>query len=469
MMVPRVLNRDALSDRKTARVAFALFALAAAAWFAFAQVEPLGPQRHLGRRIFLDLCKRSAPDLFVLVRQSHPPGQQSAALLFVLYLYRLAIGEPRVAFIALNLTAFVAAGAIVIQSARRAGLFLAAIFALALFIISGPALTYAPEGRAYFMALCASLTIAWIAAQTVETGDQGRTDLTLAVSAPSPRSSTPLPRSVAGALGAGLFAEGLLRRRADLIRAGFALGAGATLVFGVWLVFALSRISNLSFLEFTASAVKEAVWYVRKLAVGPNLMALAVATFLGVSALRRELWPLLRVFTIAAALFIALPVLTSFKTPLINGRYWLIGAPLLIVTLTFAMRAHIIAVLADRADRRALVTAAFGALCLLAITAFGFASARAFTETKPIWRGARARARAHCQLPAGSVRVPRWGPIFAVASGAPEAVFLDLSAGPAAALDARAARCPVIGWAEHVLRGDSLHERSERRPIVRHP
>ena len=222
-------------------------------------------------------------------------------------------------------------------------------------------------------------------------------------------------------------------------------------------------MGNLGYLQFTPDAVKEAIWYVRQLAAGPNVIALLVAAFLGLSALRRDLWPIFRVFAITATLFIALPLLASFKTPLIIGRYWLIGTPLLIVALVFAMRAHLLAM---AADRRTQAMAALGAVCLLATTAFGFVNARSFTSGKPIWRGVSIVRNLIADCPQSSVRIPRWRSIYAVAAGAPEAVFLDLSQEHAPPADARNASCPVIGWAEHVQRGDDFMARASDADLL---
>jgi hypothetical protein len=450
MAEPRVIKNEALGRIVNQRGPFMLLALAAAL-FAIAQVDLWGLNGVWADEYFSIYASDPAQpfsSLFAqrIITDSNPPLYYS-----LLYLYRLLIGDARVAFLALNITALALAAIVIVKAGARAGLLRAGLACAGLFLVSGPALAYAPEGRSYFMALCVTLTIAWLTAQTIETGGSKGGDRAFAVLGGLAALIHPFAALAAGALGAGTLAEGLLRRRADLIRAGLFLGVATTLVFGVWLAIALSHIGNISFLEFTPDAVKDAVWYVRQLAVGPNLAALAVAAFLAVSALRREIWPLFRVLAIAAALFIALPILVSFKTPLISGRYWLIGAPLLIVAMVFAMRAQI---LAASAEGRARWIALFGGLCLVAMTAFGFFNARDFTETKPIWRGVTIVRGLIGDCPPRSVRIPRWRPLYAIASGAPEGVFLDLTREDAPPLAARAAQCPVIGWAEHVRRGD---------------
>jgi hypothetical protein len=44
--------------------------------------------------------------------------------------------------------------------------------------------------------------------------------------------------------------------------------------------------------------------------------------------------------------------------------------------------------------------------------------------------------------------------LYATASGAPESTFRDASRPDAPVLDASASGCTVLGWAEHVRRGD---------------
>jgi hypothetical protein len=371
-----------------------------------------------------------------------------------LALVRFVFEAPRVAFLVLNVIAIALAAGFVVARGKRAGMPATALLAIALFIISGPVLYYAPEGRAYLMGLCAAFAIAWSGAAATKTRAQS-SDLGWFVGLGVLAALSHVFAALfAGAFAAGLAIEGLMTRRYDLVRAGLALGASATAVFGVWLVFALPHMSNVAWIEFSVAAIREALWYVRQLTFGHALIALAVIGYLAWSARRPEVRPHMRVFAIAMALFAVLPILASFFTPLVTGRYWLIGAPAIVVLAAFALRADLRgATGGDAGARRATTSATFGAAALLAATVFGYVNAQAFMASKPVWRGVERVAPLLGDCAPGAVHV--WeNHLYATASGAPESTFRDASRPDTPPLDASASGCPVLGWAEHVRRGD---------------
>ncbi len=372
-----------------------------------------------------------------------------------LALVRLVIDDPRTAFIVLNVAMIVLSALFVYASSRRVGMSATALLAVALFIVSGPVLCYAPEGRVYLAGLCVAFAVSWLAAQAVEHGADRR-DLTwFAILGVIAALAHVFAALFAGAFAAGLLIEGLLRRRTDLIRAGLALGVASSAVFGFWLIFALEHMSNIAWLEFTVQAIRDSIWYVRQLAFGHMLIALAVLAFLGWSARRAAMRPHLRVFVIGGALFVLLPILASFITPLINGRYWLIGAPALLVLAAFAPRAELMDASAPTSNgRRALASAAFGAAALLAASAFGFVQAQAFTAAKPVWRSAERVTTLLASCEPGDVHVWENAQLYATASGAPPATFID--AADETTTPAAPGGCPVLAWAEHVRRGDDF-------------
>ncbi len=368
----------------------------------------------------------------------------------LLSLVRLVIDDPRSGFLALNATAIALTSWYVFARGRTAGAPATALLAIALFLISGPVLHYAPEGRAYLFGLCAAFAIAWSSAQALEHGQREKDLFSFAVLGALAALSHVFAALFAGAFAAALLVEAVLSRRVELLRIALALGVSATAVCGVWLIFALPNMSNVGWIEFSLASVREALWYVRQLTFGHAAIALGVVAFMAWSARRRVLWPQARLCAVAMTLFAILPILASFFTPLITGRYWLIGAPAILVFVTLALRCEFkVASAGGPSARAAAATGALGAALMLAASVLGFANAQTFIMAKPVWRGAPLVAPLLENCAAGSVRV--WdNHLYATASGAPAATFVeaDESSAPAAG------DCPVLGWAEHVRLGD---------------
>lgn len=435
------------------RAAFTLFVASAFA-FALAQLD-LWPRNGLWIDEYFSLwASDPALPLSRLLTERIFPDTNPPLYFSLLALLRPAIETPRAAFLVLNLVVIALTAAFVFARGRSAGLPATALLAIALFVVSGPVLYYAAEGRAYLMGLCAAFAIAWAGAAATESR-AGASDLgwfaALGVLAALSHVFAAL---FAGAFAAGLALEGLLKRRFDLLRAGLVLGGSASVVFGVWLVFALPYMSNVAWIEFSVSAVREALWYVRQLTFGHALIALAVIAFLVWSGRRQEMRPHLRVFAVAMALFAALPVLASFFTPLVVGRYWLIGAPAIVVLAALALRTELRAAsAAGGAAGRARMSAAFGGAAMLAASVFGFVNAQVFMQTKPVWRGAALVAPLLADCGPGAVHV--WdNHLYATASGAPEPIFQDARRPDLSRHETSASSCPVLGWAEHVRQGD---------------
>jgi hypothetical protein len=422
--------------------------------FAFAQLD-LWPRNGFWIDEYFSLwASDPATPLGRLLTERIFPDTNPPLYFSLLALVRLVVEDPRTAFLALNLIAIALAAAFVFVRGRSSGAPATALLATSLFIISGPALYYAAEGRAYLMGLCAAFAIAWHGV-TVTEGRARNVDLgwfaLLGVLAALAHVFAAL---FAGAFAAALAIEGLIKKRLDLFRGGLALGVSATAVFGVWLIFALPHMSNVAWIEFSVAAIRDALWYVRQLTFGHTLIALAIVGFLLWSARRQEMRPHLRIFAIAMGLFAVLPLLASFITPLVTGRYWLIGAPAILVVAAFALRAELRAASAGGPSaKRAAASAAFGAASLFAASVLGFVNAQAFMEAKPVWRGAALVAPLLGDCDRGAVHV--WeNRLYATASSAPDSTFRDASRPDAPVLDASASDCPVLGWAEHVRRGD---------------
>lgn len=377
----------------------------------------------------------------------------------LLALARLVPAEPRVTFLALNVVALVLACTFVILSSRQSELSLAAVVACALFAASGPVLCYAPEGRAYLVAMCITFATAWTAATAAERHGAA----TLALLGAGAALAHVFAVILALAIAAGLLIEAALSRRRRLVRAGLALGGASGTLFAAWLPLALEHKANLSWIEFSAASVLRAAGYVNQLAFGHTLVAVAVLAFLACSARHSEARPPLRIFGIALVLFVMMPLLASFHTPVVHGRYWLVGAPMIPVLAALTLRCELArASWTTWAGRSALAAATLGSVIFAAAAAGGFAQALAFTASKPIWRGAGLAASRVRGCGKGTVHVWHGEGNYAMASGAPVSTFIDATRPETPLLDPRNAACPVLGWAEHVyLGGKKLGEVSD--------
>lgn len=443
--------------------------LAAAVLFAAGQVSIDAVNGWWNDELFALWSSDTSQPFWSAFTERIKPDSNPPLYFSLLYGARLLFDDDRLAILALNVCFILAASAAVLLSSRRTGMAGAAVAAVAAFVLSGPVLAYAAEGRSYLAALAVAFCASWYAA--------------LAVCSPERRHSV-WPFAVLGALGAlthvfaalfcGSLAAGLLAlavvdaSRRDLVAPGLTLGLSASLVFAVWLLLAWSSLGNIGWIEFTLQAVREAVWYVRKLAVGGVLAVLLLAALLAFGFVRRATRPVVIVFGVAFALFALLPLIASLKQPLVMGRYWMIGAPGLIV-LVVALAAtwyregwgpHGLS-----ASRYALAGAA---VLAVASSVTGFLAAREFTAAKPVWKGATVVGPLLQGCPAGSVHVgkarittpaPTSPASFAYMTGTSPALFVDVGSPETPVLQASQARCPVLAWGEHVLLGHDFATR----------
>jgi hypothetical protein len=74
-------------------------------------------------------------------------------------------------------------------------------------------------------------------------------------------------------------------------------------------------------------------------------------------------------------------------------------------------------------------------------------------EIEPVWEGIPLVASLVGDCPSSAVRVPSFAKFYAEAVGARADVFVAADGAPT--VSARDARCPIIGWAEHVQRGEN--------------
>jgi len=399
-----------------------------------------------------------------ILPDSNPPLYFS-----LLYFVRQLIPNDGMAIIAVNVGAMIAAAVAVYIPSRRVGLSGLAIAGIAAFVLSGPVLYFAPEGRSYLMALSIVFVTSWYAALAI-TGFPERLSLIRAAILGCLGSLTHVYAALfCGSLAAGLVTFVLFFKGKDLLKPGLALGLSASIVFVLWLAIAYNAIDRIDWIEFTVRKVLTAALSVKELAIGSNvgvLFVLALFVFGLYSAATRALFI---VFCIGFLLYAALPVLTSFMQPIVTNRYWQIGAVALPVVVTLAARAWIVEGLA--APRMKTFIAAALALVFLVTSSFlGFANARHYMSSKPFWTGADVVRPFLAQCGGSAVHIyydnsdrpyspwpaAIWG--FHKMAGTSQTAFLDAQDDSTPWLAAAISPCPVLGWAEHAWSWEELKD-----------
>jgi hypothetical protein len=178
--------------------------------------------------------------------------------------------------------------------------------------------------------------------------------------------------------------------------------------------------------------------------------------------------PLFVTFAVGFALFILLPVLASFRQPIIVGRYWLVGAPALIPLMTMAARRWYLTGSQELNERMRHVAVGGVLLFFCLSSIFGFVRADSNVASKPIWRGADIVRPLldHCpansvHVAGGDIRAPsdaprqnRW--YFSKAAGASQDIFIEARLRTTPSIAPGASSCPVLAWAEHVMGADFM-------------
>jgi hypothetical protein len=388
----------------------------------------------------------------------------------VLYWTRWLITDDRTAILAVNIAAMVIAAGVVLVASWRAELSRLAVGGLIAFVLSGPVLYYASEGRCYCLGMAVAFVASWYAALVVE-GPRQRPGLAsfiaLGVLAPLTHVYAAL---LCGGLAAGLLTLAHFSNRRDLVGPGLALGLSASAVFVIWLSMSLSSLGKIGWIEFSPGGVYDAARYVQALAVGklPNVLLLIL--LLGFGALDRATRPFFVTFGVAFALFVLLPVIASIKQPIIVGRYWLVGAPALIPLVSFAARTWFLA-----GGRARLVAAASTLLFLGGASTYGLLAVPFYLSSKMIWRGAEIVRPFLHRCTAGSVHVRSdnmdenrsfvWA--FSKMTGVSPSFFVDAKSPSAPNISPAMTHCPILGWAEHISRG-GLMDRATDADLVRY-
>jgi hypothetical protein len=380
----------------------------------------------------------------------------------LLYAARALVHDDRWAVFVLNTGAILVAVGAVMVSGRRAGIAGLALAASIAFLLSGPVVRFASEARPYALAIAVAFAASWLSALAIQAPHARPSKIGFAMIGIIGALTHIYAALLCGSFAVALIALAVVWRRSDLMAAGLTLGISASVVFVIWLALWLpsASLERLYWMKFSYETVIAALWEAKQLAIGPHLLA-ALAALLAFGLL----WPATRMLTsafcIAFAVFLAVPLVVSLWQPIIFGRYWVQGAPALVVLLAFLAKTWLLDHI-GRSSRLVSITGALAAIGLLAISdAAGFMTARAFTAAKPAWKGAAVVVPLVRNCPAASVHVNGFVPFFAYAARAPDAVFADIREPTTKPISAANMACPVLGWAEEPHPADFMRRATD--------
>jgi hypothetical protein len=314
-------------------------------------------------------------------------------------------------------------------------------------------LRYVVEGRSYLLALTLAFAASWFCALAIE-AREGRPTLTAFALVGIIAGLTHIYAALfCCCLATGLTVLSFSKQRRDLLGPALAMGVSAgivTLGFTAWVIHLAP-----TWIEFSYRSVLAAFEEVRQLAFGPWLAVALFIVLFGSGLILPLTRPLAAAFVSAWALFVLIPLLVSLQQPIIRGRYWLIGAPSLVVFAVFLMRAFF--KLGSQTYRsRCYWAVSFASLIFLGIIdVSGYFQARAFIAEKSIWKGAGFVAIHITNCPTASVHVsPGVMNEFAMAAHVPASLFVDANSPETEFVSVANSRCPVLGWAEHIFHGE---------------
>ena len=391
-----------------------------------------------------------------MVTDSNPPLYY-VCLFWTRHWISLPSGDERVGATLLNVIAILLASATVIGVSWRPRVAALGFAGISAFLLSGPLLEYAPEARCYVLGFSIIFVASWLTALAIEFPRQHPHWAYFALLGVLGALDHPFAALMCGSLAAGLLTLAFIGSRRDLAIPGLALGISASCTVAIWLALVSGSMKYEVWNEFTVANLMAAVWEVRQLEIGGRAALAALFVLFLCAFVNRPTRPMVIAFGTAFILFIVLPIVASFKSPLIVGRYWLMSGPALIVLVVFLARAGVLEGITTRWRLKPLVIG-FGSMCfLVSSSATGFINARSKTENKPIWKGAAIVAPLIQDCPEGSIHVPSSASgEYAWTAHAPAALFVDASAPETGWLTISKAVCPVIGWAEHVRKGNDF-------------
>jgi hypothetical protein len=381
----------------------------------------------------------------------------------LLYWTRTFIKDDRQALFVLNTSAILIAVIAVISSGRKAGFFRLAVATSIAFVLSGPVLRFVSEARPYALAMALTFVTSWFSALAILVPRARPGLMSFALLGIVAGMTHIYAALLCGSFAAALVSVAVIYRRSDLMASGLSLGICATLVLSIWLALWLPfhSLENLYWMKLSYATVVSALWEAKQLAIGPHLLLITLIALLTFGAL----WPTTRMLTlaflVALAIFLSLPLLISLKQPIIFGRYWLQGAPAIIVLIALLARTWLFDGISRRSPLVPIACASAAVAFLTISDATGFITARVFTAAKPIWKGALVVAPLARDCPIASVHVNGFIPLFAYTSQIPDAVFADVREPATDLVNPADSRCPVLGWAEEPHPADFMRRATD--------
>jgi hypothetical protein len=283
-----------------------------------------------------------------------------------LFWTRQLIANERSAVILLNLTFIAAFAAAIIVSSRKLGMISWALIAVGAFLCNGPVLRFVVEGRAYLMAMVIAFAASWYSALAVDSQSICENRKTFALLGIIAALAHVFAALFCCCLAAGLIAYSYLYHSPRLRGPGLALGLSVGIGGLLFIAWALNLAEQASWIEFLYESMLATYWDIRQLVFGSRIaIMLFVALFL-IAMLLPSARSLTVIFGVTWSLFVLIPILVSFVQPIILSRYWLTGAPSIVVFVVFLTRALAFDVHAARPRLR--MVGAFACLALLTVT-----------------------------------------------------------------------------------------------------
>jgi hypothetical protein len=381
--------------------------------------------------------------------ESNPPLYYSG-----LYAIRSLIVDDRTATLVLNAFGIFSGAAAVAVSSRRAGMLGCGMIAIAAVLLSGPVVRYSLEARGYLLAMQIVFVASWFCCLAVR-GSRSPTIISFGIIGALGALTHVFAALMCSSLAAGIITVAVLYKRRELFARGVALVVATIVVLAIWIPFGLKTVHNLDWITFDLNSTMRAAKGVGALTIGgggatlARAMVLLFAILLCAGLCSRTTRAIAITSSIALTLFVLVPIMLSFKQPIIVAKYWDIGFPVAIVFSIFICFTWLSEGIAQR--RMPIWIGACAAAAFVLISdVVGFSGAEASVANKMVWSGAPIVAEYALNCPPRSVHVLGallW--LYAKSSGAPIDIFVDAASPETPIVTVPEAKCRVLGWAEH--------------------
>lgn len=461
------------SPIRLSRTNVACLLLLFALLFALVQFGPLRKNGFWLDELFALWASEPSISLREVLSQRILPDPNPPGYFLLLYWFRQCFGDI-VAPIMIGIIFLGASILFVVAMAKRAGVPALGVLCAFFFLGSGPVLYYFGETRAYLCALTVAFVVSWLAAQAAVIKDHTPSPVLFACVGILAALIHVYAALYCCSLAAAMLCLAWLEPdKKYLQKGGFALGSAAALTSALTMLPMQDSIAKIDWIKFDVQHVVAAVTKAGALSVAPIWVALALILLMTAkkkAGIRSLVW----LFAIAYAVFALVPILVSFKIPIISARYWIVGSPGLIILVGFAFWEWLPR---DPSEYRVAPRGKYLAFVVVSapILLVSFAVADFAKNAKLIWKGGEALKplAAHCEN--HSIRVANsfkptdrgmsadgaFVPAFAYSSGRSESVFIPVRSIDQEKLLALDTSCPVIGWAEN-FEPDALKSSSDQ-------